>query len=573
MFGYNFAGHEISIYNAILFLSKQNQTDGNICRLLTRPVCTQQHASIKFNGRTISRTGVGISIPKRYTFTRLNTPSKNIFLTEIETIQPLKILSQDVDFHINNAHSLILTYEVTVKNDSTYTLPNVILRQGGYVNQKTFGPHEEYTFNFYENRGKYYPIDIHIPAPSIYDPNSHRECSSVGDTSSLTYLPNARTLFVERDDISFNNGWRGVQADLPSVPNNDLYCVELIPYTVTGDEDFIEVPLSASVRKHIVHNDELLKTTNVNPNDEITYLIEIENTGGRISDFLFEEKFDKHLEFVSSDCGLRRSTDQLYSLFKRFFFDKEKITCHVTLRVKNDFTENKRYTLINTATAGSYMLNKVEDSAQATVDIWNDISVNKTYTLNDDNSLTFRTNISVTGNTPLKDVTFEDDCTNCEKLELLQENSNNVMLNTPITLQTGQYVFEQRYSTTAVQSPTVVRNCFYAEYDNKQKQSCTDVQISPAETVEDVRDENSVATTYTQTDDNKTDTMVNSIDISWNTKNTAINKRLIEDPTIMETILPKTKIIRYNRIYLGFVIVILTGLLSLLFNKSKHMTD
>lgn len=284
---HNYSGHNVTADHAYLFVSRNDPANGDWARLGASGNLGTYPANPLSNlptGRTI------------YSFT---------------TIQPIQIQSRTATPEFVGGGNLRIRYDLTIRNVSAYNLPNIRviddLPSGERFDQtQTFSSGQTRTFTYYANMGSSYSTNITNSPAQVSDPNRHKEEAAIASNDVYNYDPETRTIVTNRTDSGAPAGWTGRQPDFTSYPAGDYYFIELIPYSVHSDNTTVNVPPNLSVTKVVSDDDETdVKSNEARPGDEITYDIEVRNTGGNATGVTVIDDYDESLiNILNADGGI-----------------------------------------------------------------------------------------------------------------------------------------------------------------------------------------------------------------------------------------------------------------------------
>lgn len=445
LFVFNFAGHDVSLRESQLFVSRQNPSDGDLMRLGAFGI--PQSLSFLYFGTDVVREGYAVRVPPIGTWGQSSweDPPLGVTIARFKTLQPIQITARNVRTTFGGDGRLHLLILTTVANTSTYSLDNVHIEEtlpNGEIWSQVFDfePHGAKYLRYGVDMGLSYALDFDVGPIIATDPNSHTESIGIGSGSVHTYDPENRVFMGLRDDLPAV-GWYDYQPDMPPVPEGDFLTVELLPYEVRSEITEVSVQPELQVLKLVSDSDEeLVEHSESQPGEEITYTINVSNTGARARNIEIIDSYDtNYLELVDSGVFeaigqgvLRHNISEIHANQEESYELKFKI--RENLQPGEYSVEN----LVRLECLGGYC-DDLEDSTTSNVSAYVDFDLEKlvwdggdwskiaefSHNIDDSDieSLLFKIDITNTGNVPSRPIDLLDLITCDPEISVKQVNS------------------------------------------------------------------------------------------------------------------------------------------------------
>ena len=321
IFFWNYSGHTIKTNKVGSFLSREDQTQGD----LTRLGAAGSIATPTFNAGRSSRTGKYRE--DNFVMDVGNRVAQNgSVYYSFQTIQPLQLVSKTVTPE-ETGTGLKLKYEYVFRNTSSYNKCGFSLQEslpGGGTHSKDFclNGGSDYTYSF-EHTITDYSLQMTIPATLLTDPNNYVESvstaySNQGDINNY----GARATLVGRNDSGSGSNWYAWQPSWGQV-NSPVMQVEIIPYSFNSPQLQLTFSpqLQISKRLAIAQPDVIDLTTGEQM--DLDFEIEVKNTGARLENLSVRDLLPDRLSLLSQtdqwqEERLLPGESRVYTLKARF---------------------------------------------------------------------------------------------------------------------------------------------------------------------------------------------------------------------------------------------------------------
>ena len=407
LYWYNFSGHDIFLRNGFLFLSS-NQ--GDVCRLIKNS-CSLRTLSFRYNGRVVIKTAKGLNVSLNKPIAVNNGTDSGIKIASLQLRQPLKFKNERVSYQYTQAHVLLIFFDVDILNDSDYGLSNVLYEHHAkdfYKRRLDFRPHETKHVHYFMNYGLDYPLEIDLKQAKVTDFNEKKECIVMGSSSPISYYPNARMFFVERNDIPNYPDWFGFQPDLVTEPAKPNFCINLLPYSVLSSRMNLHLEPDLSIDTFVNNK----KAVRLKSGDNAQVSINVKNNGARADDMLVKVTLPKNFHMKQNDCGLKRIEDY-YVWEVGSMYDHTSVNCSLSVKVLDeDLKIGENNLLINSEL---YLHDKkaLENLAQVNIFLWHFLQLNQSYQWISDDRVQFLVRVDATGNSSFKKADLQNECKSC----------------------------------------------------------------------------------------------------------------------------------------------------------------
>lgn len=433
---FNFSGHRIRLDESYLFLSRASTSNGDLTRL--GATGTWGSRGFKYYDRILSRTGYyrTISSVGSWDNSSWSNPPRGIEIYSFKTIQPITMENYRVTHSFGDDGELLIGVSFWLENTSDYQLSNISVNHNLPLNNSfsrnyNFFPGQRKFVKYSANLGLNYPLSFKVEPVVVSDPNRYKESVSVGAGSSVNFNPETRTLISRRGDSGAPGNWWANQPDFSPVPGGDFIEVELIPYEFRSDSVNIDLKPELSIEKFISDSDEeMVKTSNSQPGEILTYAINVRNTGARVENVVLKDIYDTGLVEIVDDGDF--SLEDGYPVLELsdipYGFDESYV---FSVRIINDL-DSGEYVVLNTVTTEceDSICEDLEDSVESQVDafvdlnldkeVWDGVGWVKNAEFEDPEHIRFQVSVKNNGNTTSVEETLQDtvDCGNNAVLEI-----------------------------------------------------------------------------------------------------------------------------------------------------------
>jgi hypothetical protein len=318
MFGFNYAGHPVTLLSGKLFLSLNNPEQGNLNRLGAGGSFTVE--KYKFRGVEVERSGFAVDTGPLgvWGLSSWTNPPRGKNLYSFRTLQPLVIKDHLVKTIWEGAE-LILDIRLDVANISNYRLRDIyiedeMLNGSTFKEYVDFAPGEIKSFKYRQRLGLEYPLEFVISPARVVERQSHIETAAKGANSGFTLDPDSKSLITIRDDVPASNNWSGRQGDFAAIPSGDFLSVELLPYELRSKQAQISLRPDLALDKKVAcgSGGDLDDSVQCGCGDTVEFNISVENTGARAENIRIVDKLDTDSwELVDRGLFSLNENDQL----------------------------------------------------------------------------------------------------------------------------------------------------------------------------------------------------------------------------------------------------------------------
>ncbi len=383
-YDHNYSGHNTWIYDAYLFLSRQNPNNGDLGKLGAGGA--QGTVAWKEGEENKSRSGRLLTVPVNYEAlideNPANSSQNGRTIYSFTTIQPIIVESRTITPEFLENGNLRLKYDLKISNKSQYNLPNILVTQllpnaQTFTESFNFNPLETKVITYFAEMGRDYDNQINSAAAEIYDPNFHTETASIGDSDE-------RAVIIRRGDSGAPQDWSANQPDY--VAPGDYLGVTLIPYTTYSDKDITIVPPKLSVSKKVSDSNELnVKSNTVEPNEQFSYTIEVKNTGGTARNVQVIDDYDQaDLTIISTDpIGIDNGETISWNLGD--MANGEIRTLNIIVKSKTGFTQGT-YQVPNNVRVIADNHTHINDDTQTNILAKTNLTIEKTVSDSDESN-------------------------------------------------------------------------------------------------------------------------------------------------------------------------------------------
>lgn len=376
---WNLSGHHVNIYGVDLFTSRPNPAEGDITRL-----GAGGSMATSCNNVGGCRTGKRIQFGGQGGFgadPAGNSGGRVVY--SFTTIQPI----QQQSFTATPTYSggnLTVNYALTLRNTSTYNVGNIRvvdnLPSGGTFDQTfSFNAGETRTINWSDNMGTSYPGTLTNNA-RVYDNNTYSESTARPKSNPFDTSLDAQAGLIYRDDLDAPSGWNAAQGVWAS-DQFSTFTVRIIPYNFASSNVSLDLAPNIQVEKLVSDSDETNVSANTALNqEEITYTINVSNTGGRSGTYNIVDNYDQnYLSIIDADGGTDNGDTITWSIPPM----EAGGTTSFSVRARINELAHGDYTIINTVTSP-------DDSSSTTTEVHPraNIDLNKLVSDSDESNLT-----------------------------------------------------------------------------------------------------------------------------------------------------------------------------------------
>ncbi len=450
MFVYNHTGHSVEVLKGYLFLSK-NDGSGDFSRLGavgysdTDVVFTLRGHDMVKHGKVVELGNLG-SYENHYYPGGL-AKGKKIYSFEVE--QPLRFVSQNIDYSFNSDKELLVEIEVEVENVSPYNLNNVFYKHRDFSSYENFDSGEVQHYDYEFNLGKNYSHFVDLGRISIEDPNTQTECIVDGrDWSDRGYNPDHWTLILARSDSNTPSGWTGNQGEWPTRPSGDSMCVTRIPYAFRSEDLSLDLDSDLNLESFLeTDKGSNLKEADVVMNDIFEVDLSLTNRDARADSVEICTSYESDLVEILDSCGGEILDDRVVWSLDSLDYDSVW-DCSLVYKVKIFSSElSGEYELISRAGEDS-CLGGVEEKNYLDFSLSSDIEIdkgvnNKVVQGGDEFCLDRR--VVNRGNGTLEDVILEIECNNCTGLDLVSGVYSGLDIGIPQDIPVDEFAIEECY--------------------------------------------------------------------------------------------------------------------------------
>jgi len=421
-FGYwawNYTGHDVTIDTALIFTSRANPNSGDLTKLGSGG----SYMNVGMNGFPTRSGKVINAYPGTYGL-RTNDTGRVVYF--FNTIQPIQLQSFNAT-PVWSGANLSVRYDMVLKNVSSYNLCNIRVRDvmpsgAVYDQSHCINAGQTMTVSYSENWGTTYPTTIVNDPATIWDNNSHTESPNVA-------MPNisdgsnteTRPAIAMRDDSNATAGWNASQPTWGQI-NNPPMQVTLIPYWFNSGSAQLDLDPNVSLVKTVSDKDETnVKKNTAGNKEDITYSINVSNTGGRASNVSVIDDYDQNYLTITEPNGGTNNGDTIAWSIPTLEHGQ---TVSYTVKAKIKDLAQGNYQFINKA--WTINPNTPEDKTTTNVNAKAIIALNKTVTDSDETNvkvdtiqgdhysdterkLTFHINYSNNGDADATNVVLTDD--------------------------------------------------------------------------------------------------------------------------------------------------------------------
>ncbi len=500
MWVWNYSGHNVDVDSIHFFTSRSDPSLGD----LTRVGAGGSYASTSMPGFG-TRSGKRITTGSIGTFNHRTAHGGRIFYS-FDTIQPIQLVSFTATPTWSGS-SLVVRYDVTLRNVSAYNLGNIRVRDvmpsgAVYDQTHTINSGQTRTFSYTENWGTSYPENIVNDGVTIYDNNRHVETQSATQPSISNYSnPEVRPAVAMRDDSNAPSGWNSGQPTWGQI-NRPPITVELIPYNFSTNQVSVNASPDLRVTKVVTDSDEIeVKSNEVRNQEEFLYTIRVENLGGTADNIVVVDDYDQdQIDILDADSGVNDG-DTLYWDFP-VLNHGDILEFRVRAQVKD--LPHGTYTIPNSVTVTSDQSPPVEDSTTTNATAEVIMSIEKTVTDSDETNveandihgslpepnqrlMTYTINIENSGDADAHNVRIVDDISELNQYgeiqnisdngQILQANPDQIVWDIgTLAKQTSRTVTFEVQLSEGIEDETVINN--NAEVQTEEAETLNDSTIT-----------------------------------------------------------------------------------------------
>ncbi|MCX8035030.1 MAG: hypothetical protein N3A71_01960 [Candidatus Dojkabacteria bacterium] len=384
-YDHNYSGHNTWLYDAYLFLSRTDTNAGDLGRLGAGG--NYGTLSWRETSGTKNRSGRYATLPLNYNALTDSNPNysnqtgRTIY--SFTTIQPIIVQGRNVTPEFTGGGNMRLRYDLTVRNQSAYSLPNVSVSQNlpngqTFSSTYNFAPSETKVITYFADMGTSYPTQIISAQAEIYDPNFHKETASVSASGE-------RGIIVRRGDAGAPANWSANQPDY--IASGDYISVTLIPYRTYSQQNTTTVPPQLSVIKRVSDSNESnVQTNTVEPNEDFTYTISVSNAGGIANNVRVTDDYDQNdLTIVSTNpVGVDNADIITWNLGN--MVNGETRTLTINARSKTGFAHGTHQAPNNVSVIADNH-NQIQDNTQTNIVAQANLIIEKTVSDSDESNV------------------------------------------------------------------------------------------------------------------------------------------------------------------------------------------
>ncbi len=470
MFVYNHSGHRVEVKRGYLFLSKNDGT-GDFSKLGADGY-TDTDVIFTLRGHDMVKDGKVVELGNLGSYNNHHYPgslAKGIKIYSFEVEQPLRFVSQNIDYSFNSKKELLVEIKVEVENVSPYNLNNIFYKHRDFSRIESFASNEVKMYEYEFNLGNSYNSSVNLGNIFIEDPNTQTECIVEGrDWSDRGYNPDHWTLILARTDANASTGWTGNQGEWPTRPSGDSMCVTRIPYSFQSEEVRLDLDSELNLETFLSSGKyENLKKLEVNLDNIFEVDLNLTNTGARANNVKICTDYNPGLMEILDSCGGEVLDNQIIWTLNSVDYDTIW-DCSVVYKVVNFANDLAgEYELLTKAGEDS-CLDGIEDRNLINFYPIPKIEVNKTTSdivIQKGDEFCIDRNIVNYGNDTLEDVLLESECDNCEGIELVKRKSSGLQIGEIGNIEVGNFDLQECYEV-------------YKEFDEVDLSQCLLVRES-----------------------------------------------------------------------------------------------
>ena len=321
----NETGHGVTLRDWMFFTTRENSVMADLGSLGI--VGTSGSVSYKFMGFNAMKYGKFIHSPEVLNLDVGET--KTVKTHTLNIVQPLQVENFVWTPSIREDGSLIVNFELKLKNITGVTVRNIEFVHGNYYLKRNFPAFGEYTYLYQVNYGANYSSGLNLLDSFEIRINTTRtECLVAGSSLFDYYHGDTKIMAYDRSDEVGGVQWFGQSVDLDWYPDGQSMCITLMPYRLLGTKLHYYTPVSVDL--DFVGVGGILGI-----NDVANVQILLENKGNDLDYFEFELKADlQNQEVKNSSCNVVVLEDGV--LFKVFGFQsQEERICNITFEILN----------------------------------------------------------------------------------------------------------------------------------------------------------------------------------------------------------------------------------------------